>query len=79
MMYRVSTETVTDSGLLTWSRAAIRVLAQRHPRLWENMLLIGSDYVDWYLAAQVALTCHSARERLAGVRVVGPAARTRRP
>ena len=67
--YRVSTETVRDSSLLTWSRAAIRILAQRHPRLLENMLLIGSDYVDWYLAAQVALTCHSARERLAGVLV----------
>jgi CRP-like cAMP-binding protein len=67
--YRVSTETVNDTCALVWSRAAIRSLAERYPRVLENALLIASDYVDWHLAAHVALTSQTARQRLAGVLV----------
>jgi CRP-like cAMP-binding protein len=44
-------------------------LAQDNPRLLDNALLIGADYVDWFLAAHTALTSESARQRLAGVLV----------
>ena len=48
---------------------AIRALAHDNPQLLDNALLIGADYVDWFLAAHTALTSESARERLAGVLV----------
>jgi CRP/FNR family transcriptional regulator, nitrogen oxide reductase regulator len=67
--YRVSTETVRDTCVLVWSRPAIRMLAERHPRIMDNALLIASDYFDWYLAAHVALSSQTARQRLAGVLV----------
>jgi CRP-like cAMP-binding protein len=31
----------------------------------DNALLIASDYFAWHLASHVALTCHTARQRLA--------------
>lgn len=65
--YRVSTETVKDTSVLVWSRPVIRTLAERYPRILENALWIASDYLDWYLAAQIALSCHTAPQRLAGV------------
>jgi CRP-like cAMP-binding protein len=67
--YRVGTETIKDTTALVWSRVAIRALAQDNPRLLDNALLIGADYVDWFLAAHTALTSESARQRLAGVLV----------
>jgi len=67
--YRVSTETVKDTWTLVWNRGAIRALAERYPRIRENALWIASDYLDWYTAAHVALSCHTARQRLAGVLV----------
>jgi CRP-like cAMP-binding protein len=67
--YRVSTETVKDTSVLVWSRSAIRTLAGRYPRIMENALWIGSDYIDWLLAAHVALSSHTAPQRLAGVLV----------
>jgi CRP/FNR family transcriptional regulator, nitrogen oxide reductase regulator len=67
--YRLSTETVKDTSVLVWDRTTIRTFAERQPRLLENALWIGSDYVDWYLTAHVALSCHSARQRLASVLV----------
>ncbi len=67
--YLVSTETVKDSGVLVWDRATIRDLLARYPRLLDNGLLDAADYLAWYLAANVALTCHSARQRLARVLV----------
>jgi CRP-like cAMP-binding protein len=67
--YRVSTETVKDTSVLVWSRSAIRTLARRYPRIMENGLWIASDYFDWYLAAHIALSCHTASQRLAGVLV----------
>jgi len=67
--FRVSTETVRDTSVLVWSRPAIRTLAERYPRIMENMLWTASDYIDWLLAAHVALSCHTAPQRLAGVLV----------
>lgn len=67
--YVLSTETLNDSQLLLWERAALRRLLARHSRLLENALLIASDYLSWYLAAHVGLTCRTARQRLASVLV----------
>jgi CRP-like cAMP-binding protein len=67
--YRMSTETVRDTCVLVWSRPAIRTFAERHPRIMDNALSIASDYFDWYLAAHIALSCQTARQRLAGVLV----------
>lgn len=68
-LYLVSTETLKDSSMLVWDRAALRNLAGRYPRLLENSLLIAYDYLAWYVADHVALTSHTARQRLAGVLV----------
>jgi len=67
--FRVSTETVKDTWVLVWNRGTIRALSERYPRIKENALWIASDYLDWYAAAHVALSCHTARQRLAGVLV----------
>jgi CRP-like cAMP-binding protein len=50
-----------------WDRATIRGLVAQYPVLLQNALATASDYLAWYLAAHVALTCHSAEQRLAGV------------
>ena len=55
--------------MLVWSRATLRNLAARYPRLLENALLIASDYLAWYLADHVALISLTARQRLARVLV----------
>jgi CRP-like cAMP-binding protein len=65
--YLVSSETVRECTLLVWDRATIRGFATQYPILLENALSTASDYLSWYLAAHVALTCHSAEQRLAGV------------
>jgi CRP/FNR family transcriptional regulator, nitrogen oxide reductase regulator len=65
--YFLSTETVKDSSVLVWDRATIRSLAAKYPRLPENALLMASDYLAWYLADHIALTCDTARQRLAQV------------
>jgi CRP/FNR family transcriptional regulator, nitrogen oxide reductase regulator len=65
--YLLSAETVKDSSVLVWERATLRGLASRYPRLLENALLIASDYLGWYVADHVALTYHTARQRLANV------------
>jgi CRP/FNR family transcriptional regulator, nitrogen oxide reductase regulator len=67
--YRLSTETVKDTSVLVWNRRTIRTLAERYPRILENALWIASEYLDWYLAAHLALSCDTARQRLAGVLV----------
>jgi CRP-like cAMP-binding protein len=67
--YLTSTETVKNSHMLVWDRVTIRELAARYPRLVENALLIGFDYMIGYRALHVALTCHTARQRLANVLV----------
>ena len=53
--------------MLVWDRATIRGFAAEYPILLENALCTASDYLAWCLAAHVALVCHSAEERLAGV------------
>lgn len=65
--YLLSTEAIKDSSFLVWDRTTIRSLAAKYPRMLENALLMGSDYLAWYLADHVALVCHTARERLAQV------------
>ncbi len=65
--YLLSTEAVKDCSALVWDRATIRSLVTQYPILLENALSTASDYLAWYLAAHVALTCHSAEQRLAGV------------
>jgi CRP/FNR family transcriptional regulator, nitrogen oxide reductase regulator len=65
--YLVSTETLKDSSVLAWDRRTIRGLAMRYPRLLDNAMLIASDYFSWHLSSHVALTCHTARQRLAQV------------
>lgn len=63
----VSTEVTSESLVLIWQRHAIRTLATQYPMLLENGLSIACDYLVWYLATHLSLTCHSARERLAHV------------
>lgn len=67
--YLVSTETLKDSSMLVWDRLTLRNLAVRYQRLVENAMLIGYDYLAWYVADHVALISHTARQRLAGVLV----------
>jgi CRP-like cAMP-binding protein len=65
--YLLGSETVRECNLLVWDRATIRGFVAQYPVLLENALATASDYLAWYLAAHVALTCHSAEQRLAGV------------
>ena len=67
--YLLSTEAVKDSSVLVWDHTTIRSLAAQYPRLAENALLIAYDYLAWYLADHLALTCHTAHRRLAQVLV----------
>ena len=67
--YKVSTEAVRDTTTLVWSRPTMMALADRYPRIRDNALWIASDYLDWYVAAHIALNCHTAGQRLAGVLV----------
>jgi CRP-like cAMP-binding protein len=67
--YLVSTEMVKSGWALTWDRVTVRGLAEKYPRLLENMLAIATDYLDGYLAVHISMTCHSARQRLAHVLV----------
>jgi CRP-like cAMP-binding protein len=65
--YLLGSEAVRECNLLVWDRATIRGCVEQYPILLENALGVASDYLAWYLAAHVALTCHSAEQRLAGV------------
>ena len=60
-------ETVKDCNALVWDRATIRSLIARYPRILDNGLSIAGHYLAWFLAAHVALTCHTARQKLAHV------------
>lgn len=66
-VYLVSTETVRDSIFLIWDRPTIRHLSALYPRLLENALQVSSEYLTFYVATHVALTCHTASQRLAAV------------
>lgn len=63
--YVLSTEAVKDSEVLIWERATLRAFTARFPLLLDNAIVIASEYFEWNLNAQVALSCHTARERLA--------------
>lgn len=65
--YLVSTETVCDSTLLVWDKATIRRLAARYPQLLENCMTTAMEYLSFYVATHVALTCHTASQRLGAV------------
>jgi CRP/FNR family transcriptional regulator, nitrogen oxide reductase regulator len=65
--YLCGVEVMRRSQVLVWERSKIRDFATRCPRLLENALSIASDYLVWYVATHVALTCHSAPQRLAEV------------
>ena len=65
--YLVSSETITSSSALVWSRATIHGFCERHPRLVENALLISFDYLAAYRAVHASLVCNSAPQRLARV------------
>jgi len=67
--YHVSTEVISNSSMLVWDRATIRLLAARHPRLFENALSLLIHYLAAYRAAHTALICGTAGERLAHVLV----------
>ena len=67
--YIASTEAMKESLVLIWDRPTIRSLTTRYPKLLDNALVIASDYLNLAIATQVALTCHSARQRLAEVLV----------
>lgn len=67
--YIASTETVKDSTILVWDRPTIRRLAVHYPRLLDNALLTAAEFLTFYIAAHVALTCHTAPQRLAAILV----------
>jgi len=66
-VYFMSCETVKESKVLVWDRATMRGFAEKFPQIMDNALTIAGEYVDWYMAAHVALSCHTARERLSRV------------
>jgi CRP-like cAMP-binding protein len=65
--YLVNSEATANSNTVFWSRATIRGLCERYPRLMENALLISFDYLAAYRAAHASLICNSAPQRLAHV------------
>lgn len=65
--YMVSSEAVKDSEVLIWEKATFRGLAEKFPQILDNALVLAAEYVDWYMKAHVALSCCTARERLARV------------
>jgi CRP-like cAMP-binding protein len=67
--YLVGTETVRDSSMLVWDRPTLRDLVLRYPRILENTSLISYDYLTWYISDHLALTTHTARQRLAALLV----------
>jgi CRP-like cAMP-binding protein len=60
-------ETVKDCDALVWDRDAIRSLIARYPRILDNGLSIAGRYLAWFLVAHVALSCHTAQQKLAHV------------
>jgi CRP-like cAMP-binding protein len=67
--YLVCTETVRNSHVLVWDRVSIRKLSTHYPKLLDNALSIASNYLNMAVAVQVALSCRTARQRLAEVLV----------
>ncbi len=65
--YMLSAESVKDSKALEWTRASIRGFAEKYPQIMDNAMTTAGEYVECYMKAHEALTCYTARERLAEV------------
>jgi len=65
--YIVSTEMVRDSTILIWDKATIRRLARRYPQLTENLIDTSIQYLTFYAATHVALSSHTASQRVARI------------
>jgi CRP-like cAMP-binding protein len=65
--YVMNAEAVRKTSVLEWDRTVMRSLAATSPRLLENALLLAYDYLIGYRIRHVALTCHSAPQRVAQV------------
>src|SRR5271155_2745515 len=61
----MSAEAVKVSVALVWQRPAIRYFAATCPRIMENALLLGYEYIRRYQDAHISGTSQSARQRLA--------------
>jgi CRP/FNR family transcriptional regulator, cyclic AMP receptor protein len=58
-----SAETVKESLVIAWSRRTMRGLAERHPRLLDNAILIANDFLTSQLGSFIS-TRQNARHRL---------------
>lgn len=65
--YLVCTETVHNSTIVVWDKKTIRRLAMQYPRLLENAIDLATEYLSFYVATHVALTCKTASQRMAAV------------
>ncbi len=68
--YVLSTEgakAAQHSSALVWDRSTARAVAVKYPRLVENALLLGYDYMAMYRGLHLAALCDSAPQRLAQV------------
>lgn len=68
--YVLSTEgakAAHHSSALVWDRSTAKALAVKYPRLMENALLLGYDYMATYRGLHLAALCDSAPQRLAQV------------
>ena len=63
--YATSTEATHDTHTLVWDRDTARGLMQRFPQLSDNALTMTSSYLTLLVTTQVALSAHTARQRLA--------------
>lgn len=61
----MSAEVVKPTVALVWQRPAIRSFVESCPRIMENALLLGYEYIRLYQCAHVSGTSQSARQRLA--------------
>jgi len=63
--YLMGTEVLTDSSAMVWDREGIRQLVAQYPRLLDNALTIAAEYSAMLLASLIAVSCRTAKERLA--------------
>jgi CRP-like cAMP-binding protein len=65
--YILSAEAAKNSSALVWDRATIRSLAAGCPRLLDNAILVGYDFLLHWRILHVAVSSQSAEERVAWV------------
>ena len=65
--YLIGTEAVKSSSVLTWERAAMRGFMARYPQLTDNTMLVMLDYLTLYRDTHVAMSHHTADQRVAQV------------